>query len=542
MWPRSPEERTRNRHTGFVCFMNRQDAEDAMDACSDADPFRVGRQLMMRWGKNVRKSADGIPIVKRGTGGTILPAKTDVDNQLVATTLRTAFHQVDSNKAIRVMIPTDKDRASLISTVASFVAKDGLQFEQILLQQERNNPKLNFLSVSSILDRDDNAKQDCIYYKWRVYSFCQGDGFYSWRTEPFVMIQPNGCTWYPPSLDLDAAQKEAEEVRIKEDAIRALKEQRRFQSNKRGLLTGRQLEQARRSGGDGTGTRLTDIELIEYSKLFKEQLCVSRESICQGMAFCFEKSGSAKQIASMIKELLMQTAPGTSLETICARLYLISDILYNSQQPGIRNAFLYRDAIEKMSPEMFKFLGAFSRNNFGRMSQERIGSAITGIFAAWTSWGVFDPIFINDLEANFDGREIVVPDIDNQMDKPESVVDDDVHDSGPISSMDDVKPRGDWTSVSGNDETTEKVVMDDITSGHLREDMDGQNFDDDDPDGEPLEEEEGDPTLDNCLSRNDVVDGVPLEENDLDGVPLEVNDDSDADGEPFDENLDGEPL
>lgn len=31
MWPRTAEERARNRNTGFVCFMKRADAEDAMD-------------------------------------------------------------------------------------------------------------------------------------------------------------------------------------------------------------------------------------------------------------------------------------------------------------------------------------------------------------------------------------------------------------------------------------------------------------------------------------------------------------------------------
>jgi len=29
MWPRTPEERARNRNTGFVCFMTRADAQEA---------------------------------------------------------------------------------------------------------------------------------------------------------------------------------------------------------------------------------------------------------------------------------------------------------------------------------------------------------------------------------------------------------------------------------------------------------------------------------------------------------------------------------
>lgn len=45
--------------------MNREDAEEAMEACNEADPFNVGRLLMMRWGKNVKRN------VRQGTGGGI---------------------------------------------------------------------------------------------------------------------------------------------------------------------------------------------------------------------------------------------------------------------------------------------------------------------------------------------------------------------------------------------------------------------------------------------------------------------------------------
>ena len=76
--------------------MNRQDAEDAMDACSEADPFNVGRQLMMRWGKNVRKAADGVPIVMKGTGGIAprIQAKTDIENHRTAAELEAAYPRV----------------------------------------------------------------------------------------------------------------------------------------------------------------------------------------------------------------------------------------------------------------------------------------------------------------------------------------------------------------------------------------------------------------------------------------------------------------
>jgi len=51
MWPRTAEERSRGRNTGFVCFMNRDDAQEAMDAYQDSDPLRTGRRMVLRWGK-----------------------------------------------------------------------------------------------------------------------------------------------------------------------------------------------------------------------------------------------------------------------------------------------------------------------------------------------------------------------------------------------------------------------------------------------------------------------------------------------------------
>jgi hypothetical protein len=37
------------------------------------------------------------------------------------------------------------------------------------------------------------------YYRWRVFSFLQGDTETLWRMEPF-MISENGCIWYPPEI------------------------------------------------------------------------------------------------------------------------------------------------------------------------------------------------------------------------------------------------------------------------------------------------------------------------------------------------------
>ena len=326
MWPRTMEERLRDRNTGFVCFMHRNDAEDAMVACSEADPFNVGRRLMMRWGKNVKKSAGGVPLVKKGTGGiaehiVVAPSssrqkqKSDLENHRAAAALEASLTDVDERSSIRVVPPPDKRRAHFISTVASYVAKDGQQFERMLIQRELQNPAFGFLTIASNAFNDEQ-KQEHIFYRWRVYSFCQGDGFHTWRVEPFTMFAQHGCTWIPPPIDVEAARREEEEAARKQQDIEQQKQQRRFLNSKRGFMTGRQLEQARRrGGGPDEGAKLTPEELRDFDRLFREELCASRESICQAMAFCFEKSSAAKHISDLLRGLLLDIPRGTSADS-----------------------------------------------------------------------------------------------------------------------------------------------------------------------------------------------------------------------------------
>lgn len=153
--------------------------------------------------------------------------------------------------------------------------------------------------------------------------------------------------------------------------------------------------------------RLSPTDQATFHQLFRVQLCCSRESIVQAMAFCFDHSEAAEHISSLLRDLLIDLPDHTSTDTISARLFLVSDILYNSQQPGIHNAFLYRQTIRDiMTGDVLGRMGAFARRSFGRMGQNRIQSALSGVLAAWINWGVFDAVFIDQLEARFQGRNV----------------------------------------------------------------------------------------------------------------------------------------
>lgn len=601
MWPRTAEERARNRNTGFVCFMARADAEDAMDSYQDADPLDTGRRLVLRWGKNVKKTVKfgtgGVPTNLRKkprddggkTGGRIVTKDSNVsdknssvgsnermrmdrndgfstkmerhstesvssqsnehdlmskDNGRVDAVIKPILGPVYDPKlhaaeAIIVTMPSDPYRVKFITTVASFVAKDGSILEQKLIEAQSSNPDFHFLlprddsevnlpshSNPYCSDKDVERLAEHIFYRWRVYSFAQGDGINSWRTEPFVMIEPNGRFWIPPPLNREAAQEEEEAEKRKEEVILAAQEERRKLAEMKGYMTGRQLEHAKYTTVEkGGGIKLNDWEREKFHDLLRNKLCASQDSICDAMAFAFDKSGAAREISGLLKEAMLEST-GVSVDTRIARLFLLSDILFNSQQPGVRNAFQYRDAIEAMSPEVFESLGKHGNGTIGRMTMNKLRRAVSSVLSAWTNWSVYNSTFLDELQARFEGRELPsgklpdVPEVEEpmaEMDEKEPSEVDNKEENAVISTV----PRGEWKTAEQTAESDDDVNKD---AGHV-DDLDGEELDD--VDGEHIDDVDGEAL--------DDVDGEALEH--LDGVPI----DDDIDGDMLDD-VDGEAL
>mmetsp|Transcript_7163 Transcript_7163/g.10269 ORF Transcript_7163/g.10269 Transcript_7163/m.10269 type:complete len:619 (+) Transcript_7163:444-2300(+) len=616
MWPRTAEERARGRNTGFVCFMNREDAQEAMDAYQESDPLKTGRLMCLRWGKNVKKS------VKRGTGGVPIPpitrkkkseslhkkyhdttternpgtsSKFITQTNLHHSTSTSDIHQtspkrrkkdigsltapdfkqniqaetysaqhsamkystdsqtsqsnqtliqipaydptIHASTAIRVIPPSNLSRLKFITTVASFVAKDGSILENKLIERETKNPKFSFLSpyhdtkysttsLGLSNENRDNVDPDIIkeriFYRWRIFAFMQGDGFDSWRTEPFIMIQPNGRFWIPPSLNAEAARKEEQEVEKREERIRTQQEKRRLLAGKKTFMTGRQLEHAK-FGGSATAAaegavKLNEYEMEQWNDIIHNKLCASRDAICEAMAFCFDKSGAAKQISELLRKSLLDDRIGVSVETRIARLYLMSDVLFNSQQPGVKNAFRYRDAIEGMAVEVFQNLG--KARIAGRMTFNKLQNAVNSVLDAWTKWSVYNSTFLDELEARFAGKEWPLPQQDVVVEIDKDAFNEDVNqkedtadnnsDGLSIKAEYSCKKDTDFPNISSHGIRVQnefEEVCDDDRTVNNNEDLDGEVLGDEDIDGESLEDE------DICEESDADFDGEPLSEN-----------------------------
>lgn len=231
-------------------------------------------------------------------------------------------------------------------------------------------------------------------------------------------------------------------------------------------------------------------DMEEFHTLTKRKLCASRQAICNAMAFCFEHSPASTQISQLLKELMLDGK--CSVETRIARLYLLSDVLFNSQQPGVKNAFRYRDAIEKMSHEVFYSLG--QHRGMSRMSKHKMQTAVRTILSAWTNWSVFDHSFLDELETRFKGHEIIkiVPIKIEQVEEQRDVIKEEPKDEEEETPV--AVASGDWTEVNEEEEVARKKVEqallgDQALTGrdHLTRAADS-HFDDEDIDGEALED------------------------------------------------------
>lgn len=520
MWPRTPEEQSRGRNTGFVCFMNRSDAQDAMDALQDSDPLNSGRKMFLNWGKNVKK------VVKRGAGGVPIPPIRGIKNSTRDASSQEGFglnshsdmengnnvfknhdgnNQVSDHMleeimydpeihgacAVRVVPPSDPSRFKFISTVAMFVAKDGSVLENRLIEKEANNPTFSFLmdqeEQQSECSIAEVARNERIFYRWRVFSFSQGDTYGCWRTDPFIMVKPGGNFWIPPDRDPELLAQSQKDEERNEEHLQLIKQQRRNMiAARRGYRpVGNDIQNSNlKSSSDGSVMLSSD--LVARWEQMIQNLCCSREAICEAMAFCFDNSIAAQHICKLLKHILLDNRPGVSIETKCARLYLLSDVLFNSQQPGVKNAFRYRDAIEEMAPEVFKTLGQHGNGTAGRLAINKLRIAVRNVLNAWNSWSVYSDIFLDRLEALFEGKSIVEYEESKEHSDvsipPPQNPDSNDHPAGPSSIWMECSNIAPQPSLKQGQANEEKNV-------NLAE-MDGESCNDDEIDPSSLIDEE----------------------------------------------------
>lgn len=366
MWPRTEEERRRQRNCGFVAFMNRGDAQAAKDEMQGVVVYEY--ELKIGWGKSVAlpsqalpapppghmaiRSKEGGTVILSGSGTPVAPVPNQ-NSELVLT---------PNVPDITVVPPEDRHLRHVIDTMALYVLDGGCAFEQAIMERGRGNTLFSFLF--------DLGSKEHMYYVWRLYSFAQGDTLQRWRTEPFIMITGSG-RWVPPPLPTAKSPDHEKESGATYAAGRS-----------------RRIEPER---------TLTDSQRDEFEDMLRA-LTLERSQIKEAMGFSLDNADAAGEIVEVLTESL--TLKETAIPTKVARLMLVSDILHNSSAP-VKNASAYRTKFEATLPDIMESFNDLYRSISGRITAEALKERVLKVLQVWSDWFLFSDAYVNGLRATF---------------------------------------------------------------------------------------------------------------------------------------------
>eukprot|EP00960_Hanusia_phi_P050006 759932-Hanusia_phi.AAC.1 len=343
MWPRTDEEKSRQRNCGFVNMMDRKSAEAAKDSLNGKEFF--GLEMRIGWGKAMSKGA--VPCYAMKPGEKEEPV---------------LFRRTGE---VTVKFPKSNDVRQMIDKMAEYVVKEGHEFEKAILNREKDNPLFEFLW--------DVDSRNGVYYKWKVFSLAQGDSQTDWRRAPFQMFV-GGVVWTPPG-DVESAPPPLERKKSR--------------------------SRSRSPGHGNSGAALTDGEVEELQSMLRS-MTAEREDIGDAMYWSIRRAEAAQDIVDIIAQSL--TILKTPIPTKIARLFLVSDILHNSSA-AVKKASMFRTCFEKTMPQIFEALGEKLRSpDVGRMTAEAMKDKVLRVLRVWEVWCIYPNDMIQQLEDTFLGN------------------------------------------------------------------------------------------------------------------------------------------
>ncbi|KAF9263347.1 hypothetical protein L218DRAFT_344780 [Marasmius fiardii PR-910] len=269
-----------------------------------------------------------------------------------------------------------------------------------------------------------------------------------------------------------------------------------------------------------------------------------RGEIARCMAFSLEHAEAAHEVADIIVASLL--VDGTPVPRKVARLHLICDILHNSAA-SVPSAWKFRQEFQARLGIVFDHMANIYHSFPGRITAETFKKQITSIVDVWEDWIVFPPDFTSELRERLEGileEKQSVAEGQNQEEKSAVFASRfkastfhlaDGHSGDQIS--------GRPAEIITHEPDVDGEPLDDVDGAPMTEDVDGSPVDNDldgalidnDIDGTPI-----DADLDGAPIEDDDVDGVPIG-NDVDGDPIRLEGAEDLDGQPMDD-LDGDPM
>eukprot|EP00928_Gymnodinium_smaydae_P016555 TRINITY_DN16231_c0_g3_i2.p1 TRINITY_DN16231_c0_g3~~TRINITY_DN16231_c0_g3_i2.p1 ORF type:complete len:441 (+),score=81.03 TRINITY_DN16231_c0_g3_i2:269-1591(+) len=127
-------------------------------------------------------------------------------------------------------------------------------------------------------------------------------------------------------------------------------------------------------------------------------LVTERRAVCGLMVFCLDHARDAAAISRRLVASLVELR--LSAESVLARLYLISDILFNAATLRAGSS-RYVASLQDLLPEAFEQLGRAFLPTLEEPERARVEEKVRSVLIAWKDLEPFPPLYPRGLEALF---------------------------------------------------------------------------------------------------------------------------------------------
>jgi len=196
-----------------------------------------------------------------------------------------------------------------------------------------------------------------------------------------------GPTWIPPNPVLMQIQQQ-------QNPIPPIKEE---EKNIIPAISTEKKEDSKVTIGKFKEKGLTP-ELHEDFEIILKLLSIERKKIKEAMAFIIENSEYWSEITTILCESIL--LPGQLINKKVAKIYLLSDVLYNSSAP-VPNASMFRAAFQPKLEQIFENLNETLKGIQGRITAEHMKEQILRVLRVWNSWSLYPPTLITQLNSLF---------------------------------------------------------------------------------------------------------------------------------------------
>ena len=256
---------------------------------------------------------------------------------------------IQPDKLITIVLPDNNQHRTTIDKQCVLLGE--------ISSSNRTELQLNLYQSNPIeyMYLHDNTHIYHQYFQWKLYTLLHGDTVDNWRTTiyecedaPGVYIQP------PPIIQSNNT--------IASDII-----SNTLQSTIRNKTL-----------NESDETRL--MELLR-------NVTTDKLSCSTVVQFLLSHCNEAYDCTTILCDSLTITT--TSLISKLARLYVLSDVLYNCSNINIRNVSLYRTAIQSQLFAIFASFHELLQLQSGRISQNTMKDKVINVINTWSTWNIY---------------------------------------------------------------------------------------------------------------------------------------------------------